>query len=96
MREDELERRMKKLEDAVHNLYRLIEIPSPYEYPDAPVVSGAALSSPSQSPQVAVSQRVLSEISAGKLIKAIKIQREETGMGLAEAKQAVEAARAQL
>ena len=93
MNEQEQERRLAKLEQAVHDLYSMIEIPSPYAYPDAPVVSGAALSAPSRSPQVAVSARVLDEIRGGKLIQAIKIHREETGLGLAQAKRAVDQAK---
>ena len=92
MNNSEAERRIAKLEQAVHDLYALLEIPSPYSVPDAPNVSGAALSAPSRSPQVVVSARVLAEAQAGRMIQAVKLQREETGMGLAEAKRAVEAA----
>ena len=92
MREDEADRRIAKLEQAVHDLYALLEIPSPYSVPDAPVVSGAALSAPSHSPQMVVSARVLAEAQAGRMIQAVKLQRQETGMGLAEAKRTIEAA----
>ena len=92
MTEQDLDRRLAKLEQAVHDLYSLMEIPSPYAYPDAPTVSGAALSAPSRQPQVAVSRRVLDEALGGNLIEAIKIHRKETGAGLREAKTMVEQA----
>ena len=52
MNEQDFERRVAKLEQAVHRLYLNAGEPSPYEYPDAPVVSGAALTAPSRSPQI--------------------------------------------
>lgn len=52
MNEQDFERRVAKLEQAVHRLHLKAGEPSPYEYPDAPVVSGAALTAPTRSPQI--------------------------------------------
>ena len=52
MNEQDFEQRLGKLEQAVHRLHLKAGEPSPYEFPDAPVVSGAALTAPTRSPRV--------------------------------------------
>jgi large subunit ribosomal protein L7/L12 len=68
--------RIAELERKVEHLYREL----------------AGQVSPAPEPSLDLSPRVRELIAAGREIEAIKAYREETGVGLAEAKQAVDAA----
>lgn len=71
---DELKREVARLTELVNGLYRHLGI--------GQLDAAAAGSEPSE--------EILDALRGGQLIVAIKLYREQTGMGLAEAKRAVE------
>ena len=86
MNERDLENRLQRLEGAVNEIYRLLEMPSPLQSNDAPAFVGQSVGGN----PMGASDEVIEWIRAGKKIKAIKQHREDTGVGLAEAKDFVE------
>lgn len=94
MNERDLEVRLQRIESAINELYRLIEVPSPLQ-----TGAGAALhasAATANANPMGASDAVVELIHAGKLIAAIKQQRADSGMGLADAKAYVEQVQRQL
>lgn len=90
MNERDLEARLQRLEGAVNEIYRLLEMPSP-------LAGGQAAGAPAVSAHpLGASDAVVQSIRENKKILAIKQHREETGVGLAEAKHFVEQVERQL
>ncbi|WP_293699165.1 ribosomal protein L7/L12 [uncultured Agrococcus sp.] len=86
MNEREQELRIQRLEAAVNEIYRLLEMPSPLSHSSALTDAGHTASAN----PMGASDEVIEWVRAGKKIRAIKQHREDTGVGLAEAKEFVD------
>lgn len=86
MQEHEFDRRLAKIEQAVNELYRLIDESSPLDDADRPA----------NGPWLGVSERVEAELRAGRQLQAINFQREETGQGTGEARSVVMTAKSRM
>lgn len=91
MNERDLEARMQRIEAALNEIYRLLEVPSPL---GADAAAGVALSPPAN--PLGASDAVVDLIRENNLIAAIKQHRTETGFGLAESKAFVDEVNRQL
>lgn len=83
MQSQEFERRLERIEQAVSELYRLVDQPAP----PADDESG---------PWMGVSERVGAELRAGRPLQAIAFQREETGQEPGQARSVVMTAKSRM
>jgi ribosomal protein L7/L12 len=81
----DLELKVDGLVQLVEHLYHQLGVSAPGYQPGGSQSGGAAAYSPATDPEI------LQAIAAGNLIEAIKVYRKRTGVGLKEAKDAVEA-----